>query len=419
MVRCQGVDSEVGRLRAVLLHRPGPELRRATPRMASHLMFGTLPWAERAQQEHDAFAHILRDRGIEVLYLTELLQDVLEYAPAREQITAAVLADPKLGEQLRGQLTRHLESLTPEAFAELLVTGLSPAEFTVGSGPVFGLLDPHEYILDPLPNLVFARDWSVWIGDSVAVTAPGHRRVEAELAAAVFTHHPLFAGTKQLYEPGFEQLSGGDVLLLAPGVVAIGVGEHTSPAGMERLASKVIDAGFAHTVLAVPHSAVNHPAAVNSLDTICTVAGPDTVVMPPALAYSLTARAITPRGDGLRMSHPRPFLEAAAQAMGLPRLRLIETGLAQSAAGRPQWDDACNLLVLEPGIVVSYERNVLTNSRLKDAGVTVIDIPGSELAGLRGGPRALCCPLTRDPASTPDDSPNYLTDLYRSEAVLV
>lgn len=419
MVRCQGVDSETGRLRAVLLHRPGPELRRVTPRMTGRLMFGTLPWAERAQQEHDVLASTLREWGVEVLYLTELLQDVLEYAPAREQITSAVLADPKLGEQLRGQLTRHLESLTPEAFAELLVTGLSPAEFTIGSGPVFGLLDPHEYILDPLPNLVFARDWSVWIGDSVAVTAPGYRRVEAELADAVFTHHPLFAGTKRIYEPGFEQLSGGDVLLLAPGVVAIGVGEQTSPAGMERLARRVIDAGFAHTVLAVLHGTVSHPAAVNSLDTMCTIAGPDTVVMPPALAYSLTARAITPRGEGLRMSHPRPFLEAAAQAMGLPRLRLIETGLAQSAAGGPQWDDACNLLVLEPGTVVSYERNVLTNSRLKAAGVSVIEVPGSELAGLRGGPRALCCPFARDPASTPDDGPNYLTDLYRNEPALV
>ena len=419
MVHCQGVDSEVGRLRAVLVHRPGPELRRVTPRMADRLMFGTLPWAERAQQEHDTFARVLRQRGVEVLYLTELLQDVLEYCPAREQITGAVLADPKLGEQLRGQLTRHLESLTPEAFAELLVTGLSPAEFTSGSGPVFGLLDPHEYIIDPLPNLVFARDWSVWIGDSVAVTAPGHRRTEAELASAVFTHHPLFVGAKRIYEPGFEQLSGGDVLLLAPGVVAIGVGPHTSPAGMERLARQVIDAGFAHTVLAVLHSRADQAAPGHSLDTMCTVAGLDTIVMPPALAYSLTARAISPRGDGLRMSHPRPFLEAAAHAMGLSRLNLIETGLAQSTAGRPQWDDACNLLVLEPGTVISYERNVLTNSRLRDAGITVIEVPGSELAGLRGGPRALCCPVTRDPAATPADVPNYLTDLYKREPVLV
>jgi arginine deiminase len=423
MVQCRGVDSEVGRLRAVLVHRPGTELRRVTPRMADRLMFGTLPWAERAQQEHDAFARVLREHGVEVLYLTELLQDVLEYAPAREQVTTVVLSDPKLGEQLRGQLAEHLRGLPPEAFAGLLVAGLSPAEFAVGSGPVFGLMDPHEYIIDPLPNLVFARDWSVWIGDRVAVTAPGHRRAEAELAAVIFAHHPLFAGTKRLYDPCHEQLSGGDVLLLAPGVVAIGVGAHTSPAGMERLARGAIDAGFAHTVLAVPHESGGFGSGPSGpghcLDTVCTVAGLDTIMMPPALAYSLTARTISPRGDGLRMSHPRPFLEAAAQVMGVPRLNVIETGLSPSAGGQPQWDDACNLLVLQPGTVLSYERNALTNARLRDAGVTVVEIPGSELAGLRGGPRALCCPLARDPVNTLDDSPNYLNDLYRHEPVLV
>lgn len=424
MVRCRGVDSEVGRLRTVLVHRPGAELRRVTPRMADRLMFGTLPWAERAQQEHDAFATALREHGVEVLYLTELLQDVLEYAPARQQIIAAVLGDPKLGGELRGQLAKHIAFLAPESFAELLVTGLSPAEFAAGSGPVFGLLDPHEYIIDPLPNLVFARDWSVWIGNSVAVTAPDHRRNEAELAAAIFAHHPLFSGTKRLYDPGDEQLCGGDVLLLAPGVVAIGVGAHTSSAGMERLARKVIDAGFAHTVLAVPHPGAGHfggarPSAEHCLDTMCTVAGPDTLVMPPALAYSLMARAISPRGEGLRISHPKPFLEAAAHAMGLPRLNVIETGLSPSPGGRPQWDDACNLLVIEPGTVLSYERNTLTNARLRAEGVTVVELPGSELAGLRGGPRALCCTVARDPSITPDDTSSYLNDLYRYEGVLV
>jgi arginine deiminase len=435
MVGCTGVDSEVGRLRTVLVHRPGQELRRVTPRMRDGLMFGGLPWAERAQAEHDVFAKTLRDRGVEVLYLTELLQDVLEYAPAREQITAAVLADPRLGDELRGQLASYLEPLAPEALAEVLVAGLSSAELAIGSGLVFELLDPQDYIIEPLPNLVFARDWSVWVGDHVAVTSPGGRRTEAELAAAVFTHHPMFAGTKRLYEPCYEQLTGADVLLLAPGVVAIGVGVNTTPAGMERLARKVFDAGLAHTVLAVPYhgwsvvpsQGVPGQAAGHGtpgwLDTMCTVAGPQTVVMPPALAYSLTARTISPRGSGMRMSHPRPFLEAAAQAMGLRSLNLIETGMAPAGPGWPQrgtqWDDACNLLVLEPGTVLSYERNVLTNSRLEAAGVKVIGIPGSELAGLRGGPRALCCPVGRDPASLPDDMPNYLSGLYRPETVSV
>jgi arginine deiminase len=186
---------------------------------------------------------------------------------------------------------------------------------------------------------------------------------------------------------------------------------------MERLARRVFETGFAHTVLAVltevPGAVVPGGAC---LDTLCTVAGPDTVVMRPSVAYSLVARVITQRGEGLRLSHPQPFLEAAAQAMGIGRLRVIETGpgpvpggdsLGSSSAFGPfgpgaQWDDACNLLVLGPGTVLSYERNTLTNARLEDAGIEVIRVPGGELAGCRGGPRAICCPLGRDPAAMPD-----------------
>ena len=399
-----GVDSEVGRLRTVLVHRPGAELRRVTPQRRCGMLFAALPWAERAQQEHDAFASALRAQGVEVLYLTELLQDALEYAAARLQAVECVLTDPRLGEELRGQLRAHLHGLSPEELAQLLIMGLARDEFRGGRGAVFGLLDAWDYVIDPLPNLVFARDSSVWIGDSVAVTSPRGRRAEAELVAIVFAHHPLFSGTKWLYEPGHELLAGGDVLLLAPGVVAIGTGAQTAPAGVERLARRVFDSGFAHTVLAV----LIDPAGTECLDTLCTMAGPETVVMRPAVAYSLVARTITQRGDGLRLSHPQPFLEAAAQAMGIDRLRVIETGLGPGRAGWPdrpgcQWDDAGNLLAIGPGMVMSYERNTVTNARLETAGIEVIRVPGGELAGCRGGPRAICCPLGREPAIMPDE----------------
>src|SRR5215469_111667 len=357
-----GVDSEVGQLRTVLLHRPGAELRRVLPQHARGLLFSAPPWAERAQEEHDIFAEALRGNGVTVLYLTELLQDALEYEAARRQAAEAVLGDAKLGQELRGQLRPYLDGLPPEDLAQLLILGLARGEFTDGRGAVFGLLDAWDYVIDPLPNLVFARDTSVWIGDSVAVTSPRGRRAEAEIASIIFGHHPQFAGTKTLYEPGLERLAGGDVLLLAPGVVAIGTGGQTSPAGMERLARRVFDTGFAHTVLAVLTEApgVASPG-VTCLDTLCTVIGPDTVVMRPAVAYSLVARTITQRGEGLRLSHPQPFLEAAAQAMGISRLRVIATGpgpaagpglaggwrLSAAAGARlpwceVQWDDACN-----------------------------------------------------------------------------
>jgi len=401
-----GVDSEVGRLRTVLVHRPGAELRRVTPQQRCGMLLPALPWAERAQAEHDAFADALRAAGVAVLYLTELLQDALEYAAARKQAIDTAISDPRLGEELRGQLTGYLSGLSPEELAQVLIMGLARDEFPVGRGAVFALLGAWDYVIDPLPNLVFARDTCVWIGDRVAVTSPRGRRQEAELAAIVFAHHPMFSGTKRLYEPNDELLAGGDVLLLAPGVVAIGIGTQTSPAGMERLARRVFDTGFAHTVLAV----LTDPATTECLDTLCTLAGPDTVVMRPSVVYSLVARTITQRGERLRLSHPRPFLEAAAEAMGLDRLRVIETGLGPGRVAPPgalggpagQWDDAGNLLAIGPGTVVSYERNTLTNARLEAAGIDVIRVPGGELAGCRGGPRAICCPVGREPAAMPE-----------------
>jgi arginine deiminase len=370
------------------------------------MLLSAPPWAERAQAEHDAFAGSLRAAGVSVLYLTELLQDALEYAAAREQAIETVTSDPRLGGELRGRLGDYLVGLAPEELAQVLITGLARDELPAGRGVVFGLLGAWDYVIDPLPNLVFARDTSVWMGDSVAVTSPQGRRQEAELAALVFAYHPMFSGTKRLYEPGHELLAGGDVLLLAPGVVAIGIGAQTSSAGMERLARRVLDTGFAHTVLAV----LTDPATTECLDQLCTLAGPDTVVMRPSVAYSLVARTITQRGEGLRLSHARPFLEGAAEAMGLDRLRVIETGFGSGRGAPPgtpsgqagQWDDAGNLLALRPGAVISYERNTLTNARLEAAGIEVIRVPGGELAGCRGGPRAICCPVGREPAAMPE-----------------
>jgi arginine deiminase len=381
------------------------------------LLFGRVPWVSRAQQEHDAFAQALRDARVEVLYLTELLQDAMEYVPARQQAVASVLADARLGEELRGQLGQHLDGLDPETLSQVLIAGLTRAEFRTGRGAVYQLLSPHDFVIDPLPNLLFTRDSSVWLGDSVAVASPARpgRRREALLMQAIYDHHPRFAGSKTLYEPGLEVLEGGDVLLLAPGVIAVGTGGQSTAAGVERLARRVFDAGFAHTVLAVPiepRPAPGHGGPANGatahrgtghLDTMCTMVDTDAAVMHPALAYSLTARSISPRADGLRVSHPQPFLEAAALAMGIDRLRVIDTGLDPATAGCGQWDDGGNTLALGPRLAVSFERNVETNARLEAAGIEIIPVPGSELGSDRGGPRCMSCPVSRDPVSTPDD----------------
>ncbi len=401
MGHTSGVDSEAGQLRTVLVHRPGLELQRMTSRHRERLLLHALPWVSRARQEHDAFCQALRDHGVEVLYLTELLQDSLEYQVARDEAIGLAVADAGLGEELRGQLRAHLEALGPEALAHVLIAGLTPHELKLGRGVVFELLDRHDFVLDPLPNLVFTRDSSLWIGDRVAVASPAaeHRRREAGLAGLIYRNHPRFAATKWLYRPDLEHLDGGDVLLLGPGVIAVGVGERTTPAGTERLARHLFDAGLAHSVLAVPMS---QQGAAGYLDTVCAIVEPDAVVMHPAVAYSLTAHTITLRAGAMRVSRPQPFLEAAAQAMGITRLRVIDTGADQGGC-RDQWDDGGNVLAVAPRLAICHERNSLTNARLEEAGIEVIRVPSSELGSLRGGPRCMSCSVSRDPVASPDD----------------
>jgi arginine deiminase len=391
------VDSEVGRLRTVLLHRPGPELKRLTPRNNDSLLFDGIPWVGRARAEHDAFAGALRGHGVEVLYVSELLTETLAVPAARRELTDAVLADHRLGDTLRGRVAAYLADLAPAALATVLMAGLAHEELRTGRGLVYALMDRHDFVIDPLPNLLFTRDSSAWVADHVAVTSltmPARNR-ETTLTRAIYRHHPRFAGTPLLYEPALEHVEGGDILLLAPGVIAVGVGERTTPAGAERLARRAFDRDLAHTVLAVP---IAQDRATMHLDTVCTMVDVDAVVMYPNIADSLVAYSVTAAApDEVAVSGPEPFLTAAAKAMGIDTLRLIDTGLDPVTAEREQWDDGNNTLAIGPRLCVAYERNVETNARLEDAGIEVIRIPGSELGSGRGGPRCMSCPIRRDP----------------------
>ena len=259
-------------------------------------------------------------------------------------------------------------------------------------------MDAHDFVIDPLPNLLFTRDSSVWVRDRVAVTSlamPARRR-ETTLTDAIYRHHPRFAGTEFVYRPHLEHLEGGDVLLLAPGVLAVGVGERTTPAGAERLGRQVFAAGLAHTILVVP---IAQERATMHLDTVCTMVDVDAVLMYPNVASVLSAYTVIAGADGEdpRVDGPAPFLRAAADAMDLDQLRVIDTGLDPVTAEREQWDDGNNTLAVAPGVVVAYERNTETNSRLEDAGIEVLRISASELGTGRGGPRCMSCPAGRDP----------------------
>ncbi|MFT3833011.1 MAG: arginine deiminase [Micropruina sp.] len=391
-----GVRSEVGRLRTVMLHRPGNELRRLTPRNNDALLFDGLPWVDRAQEEHDAFADALRSRDVEVLYLSGLLVETLADAEARETAITHTMKDLRLGDTLRRYLTDLLSDKGPEDLAEILMAGLRNDEVSGTGSLVAALHAADDFLIDPLPNLLFTRDSSVWVGDRVTVTSlamPARVR-ETQLTELIYRFHPRFAGTERIHGWDKEFLEGGDVLALAEGVLAVGVGERTRPAGAERLARTAFAQGLAHTVLAVP---IDQDRATMHLDTICTMVDADAMVMYPNVAHRLAAATLKPDGDGGVLVEPlRPFLDAAASAMGIDRLRLIDTGLDPVTAEREQWDDGNNTLAIEAKVAIAYERNTETNERLEAAGIEVVAIAGSELGSGRGGPRCMSCPISRD-----------------------
>ena len=395
------VDSEVGALRTVLLHRPGAELQRLTPRNNDQLLFDGVPWVARAQEEHDAFAEVLRGRGVEVLLLADVLTEALAVDAARALGIAAAVDALRLGGGLADALSAHLLDVSPTELAAVLTAGMTfdelpVAESTAGVSLVRRMHHGSDFVVDPLPNLLFTRDSSVWVGDRVAITSlalPARQR-ETSLTDLIYAHHPRFAGTARAYGHAQAPVEGGDVLLLAPGVLAIGVGERTTPAGAESFARSAFADGLAHTVLAVP---IAQTRASMHLDTVCTMVDRDAVVMYPAIQDTLSAFTIRSDGEHVTVEGPAPFVEAAAAAMGIDKLRVIDTGLDPVTAEREQLDDGNNTLAVAPGVVVAYERNVRTNARLEDAGIEVLAIAGAELGSGRGGPRCMSCPVSRDP----------------------
>src|SRR5436190_1531809 len=364
-----GVASEVGPLATVLLHRPGRELRRLTPRNNDELLFDGVPWVSRAQDEHDAFADVLRGRGVEVLDVRELLEEALAVEAAREAVLAAALDPQTIGPVLADALSERLAALDAGELADVLVAGIAREELRADAGSLVERMTPlQDFIIRPLPNLLFTRDSSVWLRDGVAVTAlaMSARRRETSITSAIYTYHPRFAGTELLYggDPDRDAwLEGGDVLVLSPGVLAIGVGQRTSPAGVEAFAQRLFATDEAHVVLAVP---IAQDRATMHLDTVCTMVDRDAVVMYPPLADSLEAYVVEP---GRRVSGPEPFVRVAAAVMDIPRLRVIDTGLDPVTAEREQWDDGNNTLALAPGVVVAYDRNTETNDRLAAEGI--------------------------------------------------
>ena len=415
-----GVHSEVGRLRKVMVHRPELSLQRLTPSNHDDLLFDDVLWVERAQYEHDQFVSRMEERGVEVYLLETLLGEALAASePGRQRLIEVAVSEYTVGLSLVDAVRESLAEMKPDQLAHHLIGGLTVAESGLDLGrlratslPAAAVDDTSMFVLPPLPNTLFTRDSSCWIYGGVSINPmfwPA-RRLEAFNVAAIYRYHPMFAEAdfEYWYPPlgddgrfnaldfGKSSLEGGDVQPIGNGTVLIGMSERSQARMIEQVADSLFSKGAAERVIAV---VMTKDRAHMHLDTVFTMLDRDKVTLYPKVVGNVRAISLRPGTSGAKfhVTEEDGFLEAVADAMGVDKMQVVETGGDSYQQEREQWDDGNNVVAIEPGVVVAYERNTFTIEKMRAAGVEVVTIEGFELGKGRGGGHCMTCPFLRDP----------------------